>query len=73
MWWQVITGDGHDMRADVWSVGITAVELAQGHPPHFSMHNPLATMLRYGEGERVGRGRSCARVMRGRQREGAEA
>ncbi|KAL1515503.1 hypothetical protein AB1Y20_002126 [Prymnesium parvum] len=43
---EVITGDGHDCRADVWSLGVMVIELRQGRPPHASIFNPLAAMFR---------------------------
>ena len=31
---EVISGSPYDRSDDIWSVGVTAIEIAEGNPPH---------------------------------------
>ena len=42
---EVILESGHNELADIWSVGITAIEMFDGRPPHAELHAMRAIFL----------------------------
>lgn len=42
---EVIQETSYDARADIWSLGITIIELCEGQPPHFNVHPMRAIFM----------------------------
>lgn len=42
---EVIQGEPYDQSADIWSLGITAYEMATGRPPYYALHAMRALFL----------------------------
>ena len=42
---ELITGLGYGTSADIWSLGITAIEMVQGSPPYSDLH-PMRAMFK---------------------------
>ena len=42
---EVIQETSYDGKADLWSLGITCIEMAEGKPPHFNVHPMRAIFL----------------------------
>ncbi|KAJ5079249.1 sterile20-like kinase isoform b-related [Anaeramoeba ignava] len=42
---ELITKQGYDQKIDIWSFGITLIELAEKNPPYSNLHSVQAVML----------------------------
>lgn len=42
--WDDLEKDAYTFNADIWSLGITALEMVAGYPPY---HNAVASMVSY--------------------------
>ena len=41
---EVILEEGHDVKCDIWSLGITIIEMAERTPPYFAL-NPMRAIF----------------------------